>query len=419
MASSSSTRWLLVSRPVVGPVLDGGPALLRELIPALPAEPCDYFGDPRRPLRARTCGDGLLRVPRLPGGRGAQVLERAAIGAALIAREHRRQPVHLFFSPGPLTERFAAGVAATPEPASNTMSLTRRAASGARSIFTVASSVLRGRKRTHERPAPVLQTLTCATGLEACAHMLEVLDGVVTLSAHTRDRLIGSGVAAERVHMIHPGVDVSTAAAIESPDELQQRRAIIYAGELDAGAADRLIELARTLSEPALRGWTLIIACRPDQIIEHDERSRLSRELAGAIGAGRVELRGEVDDMPALLRRCAIQLFVADEVHRRLDIPLVLLEGMREGLALIALDRAPIRELFTTAAGRGREIGARVDPTIGPQGVVKAVHELCEHPEAMLGISRDAVALAREAFCAARMGADYAALHREVLRRYL
>ena len=51
-SSSSSTRWLLVSRPVIGPVLDGGPALLRELIPALPAEPCDYFGDPRRPLRA-------------------------------------------------------------------------------------------------------------------------------------------------------------------------------------------------------------------------------------------------------------------------------------------------------------------------------------------------------------------------------
>jgi glycosyltransferase involved in cell wall biosynthesis len=298
--------------------------------------------------------------------------------------------------------------------------LTLRAASGARSIFTVAASVLRGRKRSHhERPSPVLQTLTCAAGLEACAHMLDVLDGVVTLSAHTRDRLIGSGVAAERVHTIHPGVDASGAAAIENPAQLQTRRGIIYAGELDAGAADRLIELARTLSEPALRGWKLIIACRPDQIIEHQERARLARELAGAIGAGRVQLRGEVDDMPALLRSCAIQLFVADEVHRRLDIPLVLLEGLREGLALVALDRAPISELFTTAAGRGREIGARVDPNVGPQGLVKAVHELCEHPEAMLAISHDSVALARDAFSAARMGADYAALHREVMRRYL
>ena len=64
--SANSTRWLLVSRPVVGPVIDGGAALLRELIPALPPEPLDYFGDPRRPLRVTRCGDTLLRSPQLP-----------------------------------------------------------------------------------------------------------------------------------------------------------------------------------------------------------------------------------------------------------------------------------------------------------------------------------------------------------------
>ncbi|PRP95863.1 hypothetical protein ENSA5_37330 [Enhygromyxa salina] len=409
---------MLISRPVIGPVLDGGPALLRELIPALPDGPCDYFGDHRRPLRARSRGDHLLRVPRLPGSRGAEVLERAAIGAALLARERRRQPVHLFFAPGRLTERVAAGIVATPAPLSSSTSLVARASSGARSLFGVASSMLRGRRRGHDRPAPVLQTLTCAAGLETCAHLLEVLDGVVALSNHTRDRLIHSGVAAERVHRIYPGVEVSGAAAIENPAALQRRRAVLYAGELDAGAADRLIELARTLSEPALRGWKLIVACRPDQIIERDERTRLGRELAGAIGAGRVELYGEVEDMGALQRRCAIQLFVADEVHRRVDLPFVLLEGLREGLALVALDRAPIRELFTTADQRGREVGARVDPTLGPSGMVKAVHELADHPEQLLAMSHDCVGLVRDAFSAARMGADYAALHRDVLRRY-
>src|SRR5690606_35446637 len=177
----------------------------------------------------------------------------------------------------------------------------------------------------------------------------------------TRERLIGAGVASRRVHRIHPGVDAEHARAIEHPAALERRRAIVYTGELDAGAGDRLIELARTLSEPALRGWKLIIACRPDQIIDEYERARLGRELAGAIGAGRVEIYGEVEDMRALLRRCAIQLFIADKIHRRLDIPLVLLEGLREGLATVALDRAPVRELFGVAAMRGREIGARVD----------------------------------------------------------
>src|SRR5690606_6697618 len=140
------------------------------------------------------------------------------------------------------------------------------------------------------------------------------------------------------------------------------------------------------------------------------ERARLGRELSGAIGAGRVELHGEVEDLPALLRRCAIALFVADKIHRRLDLPLVLLEGLREGLALVALDRAPVRELFVVAEQRGREIGARVDPSVGPQGIVKAVHELAESPQRLLAMSHDCTAMIIDAFSAARMGADYAAL---------
>jgi hypothetical protein len=415
--SPSSTRWLLVSRPVMGPGLDGGPALLHELIPALPPDPCDYFGDPRAPLRARSRGDSIMRVPRLPGAMASEFLANAAIGTALLAREHRRQPVHLFFAAGPLTERVAAAVIETPAPMSSSTSLARRATGGLRSVFGVASSMLRGRTRRHDRPAPVLQTLTCATALETCAHMLEVLDGVVALSNHTRERLLASGIAPDRVHRIYPGVDASRAAAIEHPGALAQRRAILYAGELDVGAADRLIELARTLSEPAMRGWKLIIACRPDQIIDQDERARLSRELAGAIGAGRVELYGEIRGMNALLRRCAIQLFVADKVHRRLDIPLIHLEALREGLVLVALDHAPIRELFTVAEQHGREIGARVDPGLGPLGLIKAVHELADHPEQLLARSHDCVGVIRDSFSAARMGADYAALHRDVLAR--
>lgn len=410
------TRWLLVSRPVARPLLDGGPALLHELIPALPPDPCDYFADPRSPVRSGR-GDAVLRVPRLPGGVASEFLESAAIGTALVARERRRQPVHLFFAAGPLTERVAAGVIETPAPMASSVSLAKRATGGVRSVFGVASSMLRGRARRHDRPAPVLQTLTCSNALESCAHLLEVLDGVVALSNHTRARLLDSGIAPERVHRIYPGVDASIAAAIENPAALARRRAVLYAGELDTGAGDRLIELARTLSEPAMRGWKLIIACRPDQVVDQDERARLSRELAGAIGAGRVEIYGEVEDMRALLRRCAIKLFVADKIHRRLDIPLIYLEALREGLVLVALDHAPVRELFTVAEQHGRDIGVRVDPGLGPPAIVKAVHELANHPEQLLARSHDCVGVIHDSFSAARMGADYAALHRDVLAR--
>ncbi|GEM_PF-1917700 len=418
MPDAQAARWLLVSRPIIGPSLDGGPALLRQLIPALPTtERCDYFGDPSRPLRPLDSGDRLLRVPRMPGGRGAELLERAAIGAVLVARERRRQPVHLFLSPGPLTERIAAGLVATPEPISRSRGLARRASGGLRSWLGVARTMVRGRQRGHARPAPVIQTMTCGQGIEGYAALLESLDAVVALSDHIRDRLIGAGVPRARVHRIYPGVGPGV-GAITDRGALERRPGLLYAGELDAGAADRLIELARTLGEPSMRGRTLIIACRPGSAEHELERARLARELAGAIGSGRVELYGEVEDMGALMQRCALQLFVADAVHRRIDLPLVVLEGLAAGLPLVALDRAPLRELFTVGQAQGLEFGERVDPGLGPQAVVAAVHRLLDRPERLLGLSEGAVGLASESFSAARMGADYAALHREVLSRY-
>lgn len=417
----SDAGWLLVSRPLDGPVQDGGAALLRELIPELPAEPLSYFGDPQHPLRRPSLGDEVIHVPRLPtlAGRGASdLVERGAMAAALLAAERRRMPLHLFLEPGAVTERIAAGLVAAPSrPATTSMSLATRASAGARGLLSLASSVVRARPRTTaSRPAPVVQTLTCATGLETWGRLLEPLDAVVALSDDTRSRLLAAGLPSGSVHRIYPGV--RPGAAIPNPAEFAQRRAILYAGELDVGATDRLIELARILSEPALRGWLLIIASRPDDLVDRHQRIRLGRELAGAIGSGRVELHGEVPDLRALARRCAIQLWVADKIHRRLDLPLALLEGLASGLALVAVDRGPIREVFTVAEQRGRNIGALVDPALGPGALAAAIITLIERPELILRVSEDAAALTRETFSSARMAADVAALHRELLARF-
>lgn len=413
-------RWLLVSRPLDGQVLDGGPALLRELIPALPDEPVAYFGDARHPLRRPSIGDEVIHVPRLPGRVGgsaaSELVERGAMAAALLAAERRRAPLHLFLEPGPITERIAAGLMTAPTTPTTT-SLVTRASAGARSVLELASSLVRVRPRgATRRPAPVVQTLTCATGLETWARLLEPLDAVVALSDDTRSRLLAAGLPARSVHRIHPGVRAGRAIADEH--ELAHRRAILYAGELDVGATDRLIEIARMLSEPALRGWSLIIACRPDDLVDRHQRVRLGRELAGAIGSGRVELHGEVPDLRALAQRCAIQLWLADKVHRRVDIPLALLDALAGGLVLVTLDRAPIREVFEVAERHGRQIGARVDPTLGPAALVSAMAGLIERPERLLHASHDAAALVRDSFSSARMAADVAALHRELLSRF-
>lgn len=414
--AAPSTRWLLVSRPVLDSSAHGGPALLRVLIPALGPEPCDYFGDPQSPLRARDHDDGLLSVPHLPGKRGAKLLERAAMGIVLLAHSRPRQPVHLFFPPGPLTERIAAGVIATPPPSSADRPL-QRVAGGLRSALGVAASAL-GRQNPHQRPAPVLQTLTSTNKLEACVEMLGVLDGIVALSSHTRERLVSGGIDASRVRLIYPGVAASTRRPTPALESLATRRAVFYGGELDTGAADRLIELARTLSEPTMREWKIIVAADSRRARTKREKARLSFELAGAIGAGRVELHDPSEDLGPLMRQCSIQVFSVSDDYDDLDIPLTLLEGLREGLALVTLDRPPIREVFTVAEQHGRSIGMRVDPALGPEGVIKAVHELAAQPERLLAMADDGARLVDDAFCATRMASEYAAFHDEALSGY-
>ncbi|EDM79411.1 putative glycosyltransferase [Plesiocystis pacifica SIR-1] len=420
--SDARARWLLVSRPVVGHPIDGGPALLRALIPALPSQtPVDYFGDPRDPPRLGR-DDGVIRVPRLPGGRGAGLFERAAIGAVLVGRERRRQPVHLFLAPGPLMQRVAAGLLETP-PVSRSTSLVQRATSGARSWLGVASSMLRTRQAQHARPAPVVQTLTEAAGFEDSTTELEALDAIVVLSAHTRSRLIGAGVPGHKVHCIYPGVDVRHGpSAPRDLDALAQRRRILFAGDLDVGAVDRIIELVRTANEEPMRGWSVVVQpWAQGGEVQERAQARLARELAGAIGSSRVELLPPTLDgahLAGLMGRCSLQLAAADDLRFGADIPMTLLQGLAAGLPLVTLDHPAVREVLNEGESRGLEVGLRVDPSSGPHALVAAIHELTAKPERLLAMSQAAATLAREAFSAARMGADYAALHREILAGY-
>jgi hypothetical protein len=232
----SSTRWLFVSRPVTGPGLDGGPALLHELIPALPPDPCDYFGDPRAPLRPRSRGDSIMRVPRLPGAVASEFLANAAIGTALLTREHRRQPVHLFFAAGPLTERVAAGLIETPAPMASSTSLARRATGGVRSVFGVAASMLRGRTRRHDRPAPVLQTLTCATRSRPARTCRGARRRRRAVEPHARSTA-RSGIAPS-AYRIYPGVDACARPRSNTWPRSPTVGRSLWRGA-DIGAADR------------------------------------------------------------------------------------------------------------------------------------------------------------------------------------
>jgi glycosyltransferase involved in cell wall biosynthesis len=79
--------------------------------------------------------------------------------------------------------------------------------------------------------------------------------------------------------------------------------------------------------------------------------------------------------MPALLASASLQLFVADHVRKKVDLPLVILEGLAIGLGLVSLDFAPVSEIFDRGEAQGLVAGVRAPTGADPEGLRAAVLE--------------------------------------------
>lgn len=188
---------------------------------------------------------------------------------------------------------------------------------------------------------------------------------------------------------------------------------MIYAGDLDAEVADRLLWIAAALDRPALAGWSLTIACRPKGDDDAAQRRRLLEVLAPRITEGRVELVGEVDDMPARLGAASLQLFVADHVRRKVDLPLVLLEGLARGVGLVACGFPPVREIFDRGRDHGLAPGVAVDPSADAGAWADAVCEGAAGAESGRWAAAARDLCARE-FSREAMARGYSALYAEL-----
>ncbi len=362
--------WLIISKPLRAPFRDGSTVLIRDLVRALPPERrVVHLGDPARPLRADT---EVIDIPAM--GYSPGLWAKVRVLAAMLHPRRRHMPVQLCFTPNPITSR-AVALLRFLQP---------------RRLF--------------------VQSLMSAHGAEGWVPLLRPLDAVVVLSQHTERRLIAAGVPAEKLHRIYPAV---AAAAPDPPAEVAARRRLLYAGDLDAEVAARLIALARALhlthstAIPAAR-WSLTIACRPKSEGDAAAREALRAALPGELAAGTVELLGEVDDMDALLRSASLQLYAADHVRRKVDLPLVLLEGLARGVPVVAVDADPVRELYAVAARHDLAVGTAVPAA--PEAFARAVLGLLT-PHNLQASSAAAAVLAAREFSLDVMARCYGALH--------
>jgi glycosyltransferase involved in cell wall biosynthesis len=166
---------------------------------------------------------------------------------------------------------------------------------------------------------------------------------VVAISDYNRRMILDEchGRFADRVIVIHCGVDTDVFAAPERPPE--GRLGLLCIGTLhEVKGQTVLVEACRRLSESGVDFVCRLVGDGPD-------RGRLTRQIAAAGLDERVLLEGSRTraEVAALLR--SADILVAPSVPtrsgKREGIPVVLMEGLASGVAVVASEISGIPEL--------------------------------------------------------------------------
>jgi glycosyltransferase involved in cell wall biosynthesis len=133
------------------------------------------------------------------------------------------------------------------------------------------------------------------------------------------------------------------------------------------------------------------------------------RDEVRAMGlAERVHFHNEVDDMEALAAAVTLNVMPADSLYAKMDIPLVLLESLREGVPVVVSDHGPLAELLD------RDVGAAV-PTGDAEAFGDAVAGLLQDEAARNAKGETGRKRVRETYAPAPVAAAYEALYDDLL----
>jgi len=257
--------------------------------------------------------------------------------------------------------------------------------------------------------------VTCPNGDYLPQGLLGRAREVVTVSAHTEQRLRGLGL--ERVRRIAPGVDLKTfrpqpAAEAQRRLGLEPRPYLLFAGHHDPGGGlDAALRLTGELrAEFPDLGLLTAMRSRPGR--EHARERERARALAADLGleAGSVFDLGPFADIPRALQACRAVLFQPLRVGRKMDLPMVLLEALAFGRPIIV---SPVDALPELADG---------SPAVtvcepGDRAALEAAGRLLDSEAAFDQGSAAARRLAECRYSATAMADAYSQLYAQVLGR--
>lgn len=374
--SESEPRVLFVSKPIAPPWNDGSKNLVRDVAAHLNKARATVMSMPGQ----TTLGLGP-RVTVEPVYRDAG---RFAPGIAANARVVRRLATgdphdlwHFVFAPNPVSSTVA-----------RTAAKTRRALGWKGKIVqTVASA-----PRSFDGAAAWLFG-----------------DVIVALSEHTRGRLVGAGVDADRIRVIPP----CAKAPAPRPHTLGSRMKVgvaegpivLYPGDYEVSTGAQTVAAAAKAILDAEPRATLVFACRKKTPAADEAQRAVEKELERAGVANRTKHLGNITFMDELLALASVVLFPVDDLYGKVDLPLVLLEAMALGTPIVVARGGPLEAFGFARSVEPGDAGA----------LAKHAIELLRDAEAAKALGAEGKRVYNACYAPEVVAAQYDALYAELL----
>ena len=262
------------------------------------------------------------------------------------------------------------------------------------------------------RSLPVVHTLVRAPRLTVGIRYGLVGQRIACLTQETQQRLTAEGV--QHTLWVPPGIEVrqpipaGEKAAIRRKYRIPlDKTVIIYTGDYAHCFAARSVAAAmpRVLRQTDVH---FVMACRIRSEEDAREESRIKEAVTADGIAAHVTFLNEVGSLRELFAISTIQVFPADSFHEKMDLPMVLLEGMAENLATVVATKAPLTELVQAGAALGV-------PPLDPVALAAAVVELLRVPDKCKRLGEAGRALVEERYDVRWTARRYETLYDELL----
>lgn len=273
------------------------------------------------------------------------------------------------------------------------------------------SSSAAGRLAASLRGAPSVHTVCSMPPEGASLRRLVFADVTVTLSRASHERFLQEGISSQGLRLIPPCVPWREPPTAVQRAKLRDSLGVskdvpiwIYPGDLEHGGG----------AEIALRGFAawnrrdalLVMACRPKTRRAPTEQARL-RALANRWGLeSKLLWLGQTDHIEQWLGASDFVVMVNQSSYAKMDYPLVVLEAMALGRAVLVGHKTPCAELAEDA-------GVRAIPP-DAEGLADAIERLSSDPQGRRALERNAHRLAISRFSPEKVAAQYELLYEEV-----